>query len=235
MISKIINVAIVEEHTLFRKTLKNYLLAHHEINVIAQSDDIPGLLAALKDVHADVLVMDIFLPNVNGLETVKIIKERYSEIKVLILSMCTDMELLCNLLDAGVYGIVSKTDEPEELIRAILSVSENKIYRSRLFTEVLYWNKQVNIKRDSVSGHITLSEREKEILQLLWDEKSNKEIASQLFLSIRSIEKIKQDMKEKLEVKSTIGLLKCAIDKQIININARLPIKDPRSVKNVLS
>jgi DNA-binding NarL/FixJ family response regulator len=112
MISKIINVAIVEEHTLFRKTLKNYLLAHHEINVIAQSDDIPGLLAALKDVHVDILVMDILLPNVNGLETVKIIKERYSEIKVVILSMCADMELLCDLLDAGVYGIVSKTDEP---------------------------------------------------------------------------------------------------------------------------
>jgi len=98
--------------------------------------------------------MDILLPNVNGLETVKIIKERYSEIKVVILSMCADMELLCDLLDAGVYGIVSKTDEPEELIRAILSVAENKIYRSRLFTEVLYWNKQVNIKRDSASGNI---------------------------------------------------------------------------------
>jgi DNA-binding NarL/FixJ family response regulator len=122
-----------------------------------------------------------------------------------------------------------------ELIRAILSVAENKIYRSRLFTEVLYWNKQVNIKRDSASGNITLSDREKEILQLLWEEKSNKEIASQLFLSIRSIEKIKQDMKEKLEVKSTIGLLKCAINKQIININARLPKKDSRPVKNALT
>jgi len=136
--------------------------------------------------------------------------------------MCTDVSLLNDLLDAGVYGILSKTDEPEELIRAILSVSEGKIYRNKLFTEVLYWNKQIDIKKYNGNGSdVMLNEREKKVLQLLWDEKNNKEIAEHLFLGVRSVEKIRQDLKEKLNIKSTVGLLKYAINKKIIKINAQ--------------
>ena len=159
------------------------------------------------------------MPGLGGYEAVKIIRSQYPEIKILILSMCTDLELLSDILDLGIYGIVSKADDPDELIRAITSLSEHRIYRNKLFTDLMYLNKQHNNRINNSGAIVLLSEREREIIKLLWQEKSNKEIAEQLFLSIRSIEKIRQDMKDKLGVKSTIGLLKYAISKRIIGVN----------------
>ena len=219
MLSKLTNVAIVDDHTLFRKTLNNFLSSQENVQVVVQSPDIPDLLEKLKQEHVDILIMDLFMPKLFGNDAVKIIQSEYPEIRILVLSMCTDMELLSSLLDAGVAGILSKTDEPEELIQAIVALSEQRIFRSRLFTEAMYWNKQNNFKKNG-GAEIPLNDREREVLQLLWEEKSNKEIADHLFLSVRSIEKIRQDMKEKLGVRTTVGLLKYAISRKIIRLHS---------------
>lgn len=219
MLSKSINLAIVDDHTLFRKILTDYISVKPDLNVVIQSPDVPELLTKLTDTHVDILVMDLFMPEINGVDAVKIIKTRYPDIKILILSMCSDMNLLSDLLDLGVYGILSKADEPDELLRAINSICEHRIYRSDLFTEVMYWSKQTGITTQPDMSGVTLNDREKKILELLWDEKSNKEIAGELFLSVRSIEKMRQAMKEKLGIKTTVGLLKYAISKKIISPN----------------
>lgn len=222
MLVKSINVAIVDAHTLFRKTLKNYLTGRDNINVVIQSADIPDLLYKMKASLVNVLLIDISMSKINGIEAIKIIKHQYPETKVLIVSMCNDMDLLSDLMELGVYGYFSKAGEPEELINAIVSISEKKIYRNKMFTEVMYWSKQNNIGSAMNTSHILLNEREKEILKLLWEEKSNKEIADHLYLSVRSIEKIRQDLKEKLGVKTTVGLLKYAIRKKVIGTTAEL-------------
>lgn len=219
MLSKLTNVAIVDDHTLFRKTLNNFLSSQENVQVVVQSPDIPDLLDKLKQEHVDILIMDLFMPKLFGNDAVKIIQAEYPEVRILVLSMCTDMELLSSLLDAGVCGILSKTDEPEELIQAIVALSEQRIFRSKLFTEAMYWNKQNNFKKGGAPD-VPLNDREREVLQLLWEEKSNKEIADHLFLSVRSIEKIRQDMKEKLGVRSTVGLLKFAIARKIIRLHS---------------
>jgi DNA-binding NarL/FixJ family response regulator len=234
MLSKAINLAIVDDHTLLRKTLKNYISEQRNVNVVIQSPDIPDFLSKVKDFCVHVLVMDIFMPEPNGIEAVQIIKNLHPDIKVLILTMCMDMNLLSDLIEAGVYGIISKADEPEELDRAILSLSEQRIYRSKLFTEVMYWNKQNNTKSPKEAANISINEREHEILQLLWEEKSNKEIAGHLYLSVRSVEKIRQHLKEKLGVKSTIGLIKYGINKKIIRVNSPLH-KDSYFLENALN
>jgi DNA-binding NarL/FixJ family response regulator len=224
MLEKTINVAIVDDHTLFRKTLKRYISEHRNMNVVVQSPDMNDLLPKLKDFEVNVLLMDLFLPELSGNDAVKLIREEFPDIKILILSMCTDMDLLSSLIDPGVYGVISKADEPEEVIRAIISLSEHRIYRNKLFTEVMYWSKQNNLKVHAINGDNLLRNREIEILQLLWNEKSNKEIADHLYLSVRSVEKIRQDMKEKLGVKSTVGLLKYAINQRLISVSS--PFKD---------
>lgn len=218
MLSKLTNLAIIDTHTLFRKTLRNFISEQRNMNVVIQSDNIAELLSKLKEVEVHILLMDVFIPELNIVEAVKIIKCKYPDIKILILSMYAEMNLLNNLLDVGVYGIVSKTDEPDELIRAIETISEQGIYRSNLFTEVLYWSKQNNLLFYKESADVSLNKRESEILQLLWEEKSNKEIAGILYLSVRSVEKIRQYLKEKLGVKSTIGLIKYGINKKIIKV-----------------
>ena len=218
MQSNAIKLAIVDDHTLFRKALKNYLFEHGNIQVVIQSHDIPDLLNKLKTTPVHLLLMHIFLPQLNECEAIKAIKHEYPDIKILVLSMSTDMDLLSELLELGVFGILTQADEPDELIHAITSLSNGKIYRSRLLTEVMYWNRQYD--NNKTTDIITsLSEREKQVLQLLWEEKSNKEIARQIFLGTRSVEKIRQDMKKKLGVKSTIGLFKYAITNKMIKIN----------------
>ena len=211
-----INVAIVDDHTLFRSLLKSYISDEPNLEVVIASPDVSDLLGKLEQTPVDILVMDLFMPGLSGFEAVKIIRSKYPNIKILVLSMCTDMNLLSDLLYEGVYGILSKADEPEEVQRAIKSISEQRIYKSKLFTDAMYWSTQVNLKTDTEYPDVELNERERKILELLWEEKSNKEIAGELFLSVRSIEKMRQDLKEKLGIKSTMGLLKYAINKKII-------------------
>ncbi|HVU57051.1 MAG TPA: response regulator transcription factor [Puia sp.] len=226
MLLKPIDLALVEDHALFRKTLKNFLLAQDRINVTIQAPNISDLLNKLKTASADVLLMDIFLPELIGTDVLRAIRSEYSTLKIILLSMSTDMNLISSLLDAGIHGYISKADEPEELLLAIRAVAEDRIYRNRIFTEALYWNKQNHIKGAIEKPIVHFSDRERKMLQLIWAEKTNKEIADELLLGVRSVEKIRQDMKEKIGVKSTVGLLKYAIHHRIIGINVRenLPI-----------
>lgn len=217
MLSRQLSLALVDDHALFRKTLKNYLSEQSNFIVTLQASDIFDLLDKLKKTSADILVMDLFLPRLNGNEALKMIKEEYPGLRIIVLSMCTDMDIISDLLEEGIQGYISKADEPEELVQAIKAVSENRIYRNKVLTDALYWNRQNNIKRITAGTNVQLNDREKKILQLIWEEKSNKEIADALYLGTRSVEKIRQDMKEKLGIRSTVGLLKYAINMRIIS------------------
>jgi DNA-binding NarL/FixJ family response regulator len=219
MLSKPVNLAIVDDHALFRKTLKTFLSDQNNMQVTIQAADVVELLNKLSDFQVDVLLMDLFLPGLNGNEAVKVIRKEFPAIKILMLSMSVDMELISDLLDSGIHGYISKADEPEDLLQGIQVAVDDRIYRNRLFTEALYWDKQNSIRQYIEQTNIILNEREKRIIQLIWEEKSNKEIAESLFLGTRSVEKIRQDLKEKLGVKSTVGLLKYALDQRIIRIS----------------
>lgn len=208
-------MAIVDDHILFRRTLVHYLSEQKNLRISVQASETLELLHKLKANPVEILLMDISLPPLDGVDALQIIRYEYPDMKILVLSMCNDLDLISNLLDLGIHGFISKGDEPEDLVNAITAISENKIYHTRLFTEALFRSKQQHNRNDN-HKQVTLNEREKKILQLLWEEKSNKDIADELFLSIRSVEKIRQDMKDKIGVKSTIGLIKFALQKQIL-------------------
>ncbi|RFM33514.1 response regulator transcription factor [Chitinophaga silvisoli] len=214
-----LNLAIVDELAFFRKGVKEYLSEQISINVIFQASDLSDVLYHLEHAKVDILLVDVFSSRSGNSDVLKMIHEKHPTIKILILSSCTDPQLISNLMDYDIHGYISKMDEPEELLHAIMAVSKNKIYPNKLFTEALYWNRQKNIIYDQGKSDVLLNEREQKILKFIWEEKSNKEIADSFFLSIRSIEKIRQDMKEKLGVKSTVGLLKYGIVQKIIDTN----------------
>lgn len=216
-----IKLAIVDDHALFRSTLSNYLDQHY-MEVVVEASSVVELLRKLRNARVNVLLMDIFMPDVNAVDAFAVIREEFAELKTIVVSMSTDPQMVCDMVDAGVHGYVSKGEEPEELLKAINAVAENRIYRNQLFTEALYWHKQSHIKSEDRDSAAQLTEREKELLKLLWEEKNNKEIADEFFLGVRSIEKMRQDLKLKLGVKSTVGLLKYAIRKKIITVSAEL-------------
>src|ERR1700733_12115205 len=114
-----INIAIVDDHSLFRRMLQNFLQEQMNINVAIESPDVTDLFDKLENAPVDVLLMDVFLPYLPGNEAVKMIKDRYPGVKILMLSVSTDMNLISDLLDAGIHGYISKADEPEELLHAI--------------------------------------------------------------------------------------------------------------------
>src|SRR5579871_4576568 len=97
------NVAVVDDHTLFRKTLRNFLSDQGGLNVVIQSGDIEDLLARMKNNQPDVVIMDIFMPHLDGIDGVKIIRNGHPEVRVLVLSMNTDLSLISNLLDLGIH------------------------------------------------------------------------------------------------------------------------------------
>ena len=216
MLFNSLHIAIVDDHSLFRKTLRDFLSEQKNMKVTIQATDMFDLSDKLKNAAVDILIMDLFMPGMHGNDAVKSMRAEYPDIKMLILSMSNDMDMISDLLDLGIHGYISKSDEPEDLVRAIHTVSENRIYHNRIFTEALYWNKQINIRAHKADSLPLLNEREKKILQLIWEEKSSKEIADELFLGVRSVEKIRQDIKEKIGAKSTVGLLKYALDQRII-------------------
>lgn len=211
-----INLAILDSQTLFRKVLKSYLQEHSMMQVVAQAPDLLDLRLKLKNADVDILLTDVYLLGLNGLELIKMIRREFPKLRILVLSMVADTELISELMDEGILGYVSKNEDPEELIRAVTAVSEGRIYRNRLFTEALYWNKQHHLQANLNSNNVVVTEREKRVLQLIWEEKSNKEIAGELFLGVRSIEKIRQDLKVKLKAGSTLGMMKYAIHKGIV-------------------
>jgi DNA-binding NarL/FixJ family response regulator len=209
MLRRSINLGIVDNHSLFRRALKNYLSQQDNINVVLDLKHICELLEKTEIAKVEILLIDLFDPNLNGIEMSKKIRSLYPDMKIIVLSACRDFMFINNLLDTGIYGFISKTDEPETLLQAISSSVDNNIYRSKILTEAMYWMKQNSFKDGS--SRIFFDERESRILQLLWEEKTNKEIADQICLGVRSVEKIRQDMKDKVGVKSTIGLLKLAL------------------------
>ena len=227
MTSRPINLAIVTMFTLFRKALKSILSERNNLNVCVLAADFQALFTELKYTSVDVLILDITSPQEAIAEILRELLNEYKDLKIVVVSDCTDYDLISYLIDSGIHAFISRSDEPEEMIRAIQSVVNYGFYSNRLLTEALYRNKQNSLRNLSVDGRTTLSEREKKILQLIWEEKSNKEMAENLFLGIRSIEKIRQDMKEKIGVKSTIGLMKFAIDKRIIDIRTAKAATNP--------
>lgn len=219
MQSKSVNLAVIDKQTLFGEMLAIYLQDHNHIKTIIHAPDVHILLDRLKGSPLDILIMDLFTQTLKSEEIVKIVRKEFPDAKLLVLSMCADLYFISELLDLGIHGYVLKTAEPEELFQAIIAASTGRIYRNKIFTEALYFNKQDNIAKDQAAIAESLSDREKKILQLIWEEQSNKDIADQLFLGSRSVEKIRQRMKEKLGVRSTVGLLKYGLKEKIIDIN----------------
>jgi DNA-binding NarL/FixJ family response regulator len=213
-----IKVSIVDDHKVFGICLKYYLSKQPEIHVgFIENNKLDELFTELKNQKTQLLIVDLFMPGRAGDVLIKQLKQEMPEIKVIVLSMCVELDRICSLIDLGIHSYISKAEDPEDLVKAIYAVSENKIFRTKLFTEALYWNTKRITEKNANHKTVNFTEREKRVIQLLWLEKTNKEIAIDLFLGIRSIEKIRQDMKERLGVKTTIGLLKYALLRNIIN------------------
>jgi DNA-binding NarL/FixJ family response regulator len=216
---KAITLGIADSHRLFCEVLKNFFSQQPRIHTIFDVNE-SNLLATLQTTHIDVLLLEVITPNMKGVETLRRIHNLYPELKVIILSMSTNLQLVDELFDIGIHAYISKADEPESLLQAIISAAEDKIFRNKILTDALYFNRNENIRRNAKNTVVELDEREKKILQMLWEEKSNQDIANEFFIGVRSIEKIRRSLKEKIGTKSAVGLIKYALNNRIIDTSS---------------
>lgn len=212
-----IKLLITDDHQLFREGIVNLLSASSDIEIVAQAENGEDAIAKAKKLKPDVVIMDIGMPVMNGVEATRILSKELPQVKVLALSMHSDKQYIKEILEAGAYGYLFKNCTYDQLTEAVSTVSQGKKYLSDKITEVLiqdYLGQGDEVKDDKQE----LSEREFEILKLMAEGKSTREISEMLFISVKTVGTHKQHILEKLELKTTADLIKYAIKKGIVSL-----------------
>ena len=202
-------VLITDDHSIIRDGLRSMLDNHADITVVAQASNGSEAIEYLKKHAVDIVLMDISMPVMNGIEATKIITRQFPLTHVIALSIHEENEYLRYMINEGARGYLSKDVARDELIEAILAVSKGKKY----FTGSIF----DKLTSGSVSSQVPLlTERETEILKLITSELTNHEIAEKLSVSIRTIDTHRRNILQKLKVKNTAGLVKYAMHLGII-------------------
>jgi DNA-binding NarL/FixJ family response regulator len=204
-------IVLADDHLMFRNGLKRIIEESKELLVIGEANDGIELLNLLKKSAPDMVILDLSMPRLRGLEAAHEIKTLYPEVKILILTMHKSKEYLMQALSSRADGYLLKEDTDGELIAAIDTIRRGKIYISPLLAEELTINLVEYINRSGKPLDETLSTREKEVLTLIADGKSNKEIADLLFISPRTVEHHRASINKKLKIQNIVDLVKYAI------------------------
>ncbi len=201
-----INVYLVDDHKIFVQGIAKLLSAEPSINIIGYAYDAKSALTFFKENIPHILITDIRMTGLSGIDLTRIIKEEYPEIKVIGLSMFDKPEIIKELLDAGAEGYLLKDLEKNELVRAIHEVHDGKIYYSGSVSEVLL---------KTLDNKDFLTKREKEIIGLISKEKTNSEIADQLFISTHTVESHRKNIFRKTKAKTIVGLINYAHENKL--------------------
>ena len=212
-----IKVAIADDHVLFRAGVKSALSVHKDIKMIAEADNGMQLLTVLKHVQPDVILLDIQMPIMDGINTLPEIKKIYPEIKVIMLTMHNDHSMISKLMELGANSYLTKNSDSEIIYQAVKTVHEQEYYFNQLTNKALIDGLRVKRQAEaSLPVDAKLSDKEISILRMICEEKSTKEIADLVDLSPRTVEAIRDKLKVKTGAKSLAGLVMYAVKSGII-------------------
>ena len=207
-------IVLADDHVMFRQGIKNILEGAGDLEVIGEASDGLKLLELLKKVTPDMVILDISMPNLRGLEATREIKIIAPDAKVLILSMHRDKEYVYYAISAGAEGYLLKEDADTELFSAIEKIRQGEHYISPLLSgELTHELIQASHKGQATPPSDPLTIREREVLKLIAEGISNKEIAEFLYISTRTVEHHRANIMRKLNIKQTANLVKYAIRK----------------------
>ncbi|MBS7563252.1 response regulator transcription factor [Mucilaginibacter sp. Bleaf8] len=212
-----IKVAIADDHTIFRDGLKIGLSRDERLDVVLEAQDGNQLLQGMESIVPDVILMDLKMPGMDGMEATNEVKKKYKDVKVLIVTMYDDDKFIIHLMENGANGYLLKNADPDEILQAIYAVHENDVYFNDLVSKALLKKliTKGNVK-PTFKQNIELTERELEVLNLICEEQTAAEIGAKIFLSPRSVEGIRQRLIEKVGVRNTAGLVMFAVKNGIV-------------------
>ncbi len=216
-----IRIILVDDHQLVRDGIKALLTGIPDIEIIGEASGAGELFMELENLKPDLLIMDISLPGISGIEITKKICNEYPGINVLILSMYTNEEFIFNSLKAGARGYLPKNTSRDELLEAIYTINRGEEFFGESISKIMlksYIKRATNEDQPEDKTHAILTSREIEILKLYVEGFINKEISDKLDISIRTVETHKNHIMRKLGLKSTVELVKFAIRNKIAEI-----------------
>jgi DNA-binding NarL/FixJ family response regulator len=215
-----IRVFLVDDHSVLRSGLHNLLQNQPDVQIVGEAGNGLDLLAQLPDKPADVVLLDISMPLMNGLETTRHLKEHYPAIQVLVLTMQEMKEYVFQMLDAGASGYLLKSAGLDEIVHGIRTVAAGRPFLcSDIGFAALHQLREVT-GQWAGPGHtksVELSKRETEVLQLIAEGLTNGEIADKLFTSKRTIETHRQHIIGKTKMKNTASLIRFAVSEGLIS------------------
>jgi DNA-binding NarL/FixJ family response regulator len=214
-----INIILADDHRIFRDGIKSLLSDIDIINIIGEASSGIELLNMLKTHKPDVVIVDISMPGLSGIEASRQIADLYPEVKIMILSMHTNEEFVINSIKAGAKGYLPKDTSKEELLEAIKTLNEGGEYYSKLVSDnfLKSYIKKIKVE-NSLMEHEELTQREIEILKLAASGIGNKEIADQLFISMKTVDAHKNHIMQKLKLKNTAEMVLYAVKNKIIEV-----------------
>ncbi|WP_189387714.1 response regulator transcription factor [Bacterioplanes sanyensis] len=207
--SKPIKIILADDHPMVREGLKVSLEAEGDISVVAAVSNGQEALDAAAEHQPDVVMLDISMPVMNGIEACKAFKQQHPDMRILIITMHDDREYILKLIQAGAAGYVLKDVSVEELLLAVQTVNQGGTYFSSSVAKTLF--SDIGNIRSNQNDDI-LSPREEDVLALLAEGMGNKEIARELDISVRTVEAHRMKIKQKLNISTSAGLVRYALD-----------------------
>lgn len=215
-----IKVLLAEDHTIVRKGIRSLLAEASDIEVVGEAEDGREAVEKVESLRPDIVLMDITMPHLNGLEATRQILKQFPDVKVLILTMYTNEAYIFQVLQAGASGYLVKQSAPAELLSAIEAVHRGDTFLSpsisrKIVNQYLEHGQGTAVR----SRYDDLTGREREILQLITEGCSNKDIAEKLFISVKTVGVHRNNLMEKLDIHNTTELVKYALRKGIITLD----------------
>ncbi len=212
-----IRVLVVDDHAILRDGIRSLLESQDDIIVVGEADNGADAIEFVKKVQPDIVLMDISMPQMNGLEATRTIKEQFPRVKVLILTQHDSREYITPALQAGAAGYVLKRSGRRELLNALRQVYEQGAYlTSNITREFLQDYSSEGNNRKGDEHHLT--EREHQVLKLIVEGKSNKEIALELSISPKTVSVHRTNVMTKFNVQNTVELIRYATNNHLVGI-----------------
>ena len=212
-----LRVLIVDDHKIMREGLRSLLEKLPDIEVVAEAESAQKALKLVEEIEPNLVIIDVVMPSLNGIEATRRILAKIPTIKVIALSMYSDKRFVMEMLRAGASGYLLKDCAFEELDEAIRAVIEDRTYITPRIVDIIVKDYFSQIEKPSSSALSALTSRQYEVLQLLAEGKTTREIAQQMSLSVKTIESHRQQIINKLNIRSIAGLTKYAIREGLIS------------------
>ena len=215
---QVIKVAIADDHKIFRKGVVLSLRPYTNIKFVQEAENGEELLQGIAASEPDVVLMDLRMPQKDGIETTKALSKQFPHVHVIVLSMYEDERFVYHLMENGAHGYLLKNAEPQEIRRAIMEVQEKGYYLNNFVNRILLKRSHAKQKvAPSLSHEITLNDKERDVLRFICMEFTAQEIAQKMDISPRTVEAIKDRLMERFGSKNTAGLVFFAVKNNLVD------------------